>query len=86
MLVNIGGGAVLRSREMVGAFNLQTIGDSSITKEFLDLAKTEGVSVDLTGGHPKSLILTAEKIYLTTVSISTIRKRMLMGGGLEDGD
>ncbi len=86
MLVNIGGEAVLRSREIIGVFDLQTVGESPVTKEFLDLARTEGTTVDLSGGNPKSLILTADKVFLTTVSIGTIKKRAMKGGGLEDSE
>ena len=86
MLVNIGGEAVLRSREIVGIFDLETVGDSPITKEFLDLIRTEGTAVDLSGGNPKSVILTADKVYLTTVSIGTIRKRATMNNGLEENE
>ncbi len=84
MLVNIGGEAVLRSREIVGIFALETVGESPITKEFLDLVRTEGTAVDLSGGNPKSLVLTADKVYLTTVSIGTIRKRANVSGDLEE--
>ncbi|MHB0884777.1 MAG: extracellular matrix regulator RemB [Bacillota bacterium] len=84
MLVNIGGEAVLRSREIIGLFDLETVGDSPITKEFLDLIRTEGTAVDLSGGNPKSVILTSDKVYLTTVSIGTIRKRATLNDDLEE--
>lgn len=84
MLVNIGGEAVLRSREIVGIFDLETVGGSPITREFLDLVRSEGTAIDLSGGNPKSLVLTADKIYLTTVSIGTIRKRTIISGDPEE--
>lgn len=86
MLVHIGGEVVLRSREIVGVFDLQTVAQAPITKEFVDLAKSEGTIVDFSGGNPKSLVLTADRVYLSTVSISTIRKRATVNPGTDDSE
>ncbi|HEY3314210.1 MAG TPA: extracellular matrix/biofilm biosynthesis regulator RemA family protein [Bacillota bacterium] len=84
MLVHIGGEVVLRSREIIGVFDLQTVGDAPITKEFVDLARTEATIVDLSDGNAKSLVLTTDKVYLSTVSITTIRKRATVNPGTDD--
>jgi hypothetical protein len=36
----------------------------------------EGKVVDISGGEPKAVVVTAEEVYLCPVSVGTLRKRI----------
>ena len=43
----------------------------------------EGKVVDVSGGEPKAVVVTADEVYLCPVSVGTLRKRI--GGTFDSG-
>ena len=79
MYLNIGGDMAVREKSIIGIFDLDNTTTSKRTREFLDLAEKEGQVVPC-DDLPKSFVLTAEygmeRIFLTSLSASTLEKRM----------
>ena len=79
MYLNIGNDMMLRQKSVVGIFDLDNTSTSKRTREFLENAEREGQVVPC-DDLPKSFVLTQEygmiRIYLTSLSASTLEKRM----------
>lgn len=79
MYLNIGNDMAVRDKNIIGIFDMDNTSTSKRTREFLDKAETEGQVVPC-DDLPKSFILTAEygfdRVYLTTLSASTLEKRL----------
>ena len=78
MYLNIGGDMAVREKSIIGIFDLDNTSTSKRTREFLDRAEKEGQVVPC-DDLPKSFVLTAEygmeRIFLTSLSASTLEKR-----------
>ncbi len=79
MYLNIGSDLAVREKSIIGIFDLDNTTTSKRTREFLDRAEKEGQVVPC-DDLPKSFVLTAEygmdRIFLTSLSASTLEKRM----------
>ena len=79
MYLNIGNDMAVRERSIIGIFDLDNTSTSKRTREFLNQAEKEGMVVPC-DDLPKSFILTDEygmqRIFLTSLSASTLEKRM----------
>ena len=79
MYLSIGNDMAVRDRSIIGIFDMDNTSTSRRTREFLANAEKEGQVVPC-DDLPKSFVLTAEygldRIYLTSLSSSTLEKRM----------
>ena len=79
MYLNIGNDMSVRSKNIIGIFDMDNTSTSKRTREFLDKAEAEGQVVPCDDLH-KSFIVTIEygfeRVYLTTLSASTLEKRL----------
>ena len=79
MYLNIGGDFAVRDKSIIGIFDLDNTSISRRTQQFLSMAEKEGQVVPC-DDLPKSFVLTAEygmnRLYLTSLSTSTLEKRM----------
>ena len=79
MYLNIGNDMAVREQSIIGIFDLDNTTTSKRTREFLNQAEKEGLIVPC-DDLPKSFILTDEynmqRIFLTSLSASTLEKRM----------
>ena len=79
MYLNIGNDMSVRDKNIIGIFDMDNTSTSRRTREFLDKAETEGQVVPC-DDLPKSFIVTTEygfeRVYLTTLSSSTLEKRL----------
>ena len=79
MYLSIGNDMAVRESAVIGIFDLDNTTTSPKTREFLALAEKEGQVVPC-DDLPKSFLLTAEygisRVYLTSLSASTLEKRM----------
>ena len=77
--LNIGNDMAVRDKSIIGIFDMDNTSTSKRTREFLAKAEKEGQVVPC-DDLPKSFVLTAEygldRIYLTSLSSSTLEKRM----------
>ena len=79
MYLNIGNDMAVRSKSIIGIFDMDNTSTSKRTREFLEKCEQEGQVVPC-DDLPKSFILTAEygfdRVYLTTLSSSTLERRL----------
>ena len=79
MYLNIGNDMAVRERSVVGIFDLDNTTTSKRTREFLSAAENVGQVVPC-DDLPKAFVVTAEygmdRVYLTSLSASTLEKRM----------
>ena len=80
MYIHIGSGKVIRKKNIVGIFDLDTASHEKDTREFLKKAEKDGILEVCGDGLPKAFILTSEKkIYLTTLSAKSLFGRTYGG-------
>jgi regulator of extracellular matrix RemA (YlzA/DUF370 family) len=74
MFIHIGNGNVIRSRNVIAIIDYQFISSSTIMEEMVSEAKRQkklvGPTVDA-----KSVMITRETIYFSTLSVTTLKKR-----------
>ena len=79
MYLNIGNDMAVREKSIFGIFDMDNTSTSKRTREFLAQAEKEGQVVPC-DDLPKSYVLTAEygfdRVYLTSLSASTLEKRL----------
>ena len=79
MYLSIGNDMAVRDKSIIGIFDLDNTTTSKRTREFLDRAEKEGQVVPC-DDLPKAFVLTAEygmdRIFLTSLSATTLEKRM----------
>ncbi len=79
MYLNIGNDMAVRDKSIIGIFDMDNTSTSRRTRQFLEKAESEGQVVPC-DDLPKSFVLTAEygfdRVYLTTLSSSTLEKRL----------
>ena len=80
MYFHAGQDFVLNSRDVIGVFDLDTVGASRRTEEYFRSAEDNGAVVDLCapGSLPKSFLVTDfpdETIYISQLSPVALKKR-----------
>ena len=79
MYLNIGNDMSVRSKNIIGIFDMDNTSTSKRTREFLEKCEKEGQVVPC-DDLPKSFVLTAEyglnRVYLTGLNASTLERRM----------
>ena len=80
MYLPIGADFSVRTRCIIGIFDLDNTSTSKITRNFLSQAEKMGEIIDISGSLPKSYIITEEfgmrKIYLTQFNAASLEKRL----------
>ena len=79
MYLSIGNDMAVRDRNVIGIFDLDNTTTSKRTREFLEKNEKEGQVVPC-DDLPKSFVVTVEygmdRIYLTSLNVSTLEKRL----------
>ena len=79
MYLNIGNDMSVRSKNIIGIFDMDNTSTSKRTREFLDKAEDQGQVVPC-DDLPKSFIVTTEygfeRVYLSTLRPATLEKRL----------
>ncbi|UNC90616.1 extracellular matrix regulator RemB [Candidatus Contubernalis alkaliaceticus] len=77
MYLHIGNSYVVPLADILGIFNLNLISCSS-TKEFLQSKEIKNVVVTSDKEEAKSFIVTADKIYYSSIAPTTLKKRVAL--------
>ena len=78
MYLHLGQDTILRTKDILGIFDLDTASLSRHTRDFLARAEKEGAVVDLSDDLPKSFIVTVRQpptVYISQISAATLKKR-----------
>ena len=80
MYLPIGGDMAVRTKAIVGIFDLDNTTTSRHTRQFLQLAEQEGQVVSAAEDLPKAFLLTSEyglhRVSLTQFNAATLEKRL----------
>lgn len=77
MFIHIGDDTVIQSKDVVSIVDRNIVNSSSVMEEMMDEAKRNQKLVgDLTDS--KSVVVTDDHIYYSTLSVSTLKKRSSM--------
>jgi len=83
MFLHIGGEYIIKSKEIIGVFDLENTTTSKITKEYLKNQENIGNIINVNKEIPKTFIVLNKekkiKIYLTSISSKILIKRMQIG-------
>ena len=80
MFIHIGAGSLLRSRDILGFFDMDGKWNSEITKDFLKRCDRDGKTVTAGDDLPRSFVLTDSGVVFTHISTSALKSRS------EDGE
>lgn len=80
MFLHLGKDIVIRTKEVVGIFDLETSTISNTTRDYLAAAQKSGRVVSISDEMPKSFILCCdgagnETVYTSQISTATLLKR-----------
>jgi hypothetical protein len=79
MYVHIGKEVVVKEKDIVGIFDLESISKSNVSKNFLQYLKENEMITNNTEEKNKSLVITLQnneiKGYLSNISSGTLQKR-----------
>lgn len=82
MYLHIGHEKVIRHKDIIGIFDIETSSISKITRDFLSNAQKKGIIFNVTNELPKSFIVCGnpkEKrnytVYISQISSNTLLKR-----------
>ncbi len=80
--LHIGNNYSVDVREIVGIFDMDNTTVKDCTKKLLDKAEKEKKLFLATYELPKTFIVTKKRIYISQLAASTLKKRLVNGGGL----
>lgn len=80
MYLDIGGEQLIRTKDLLGIFDLDNTTVNKATREYLSEAEKTGFSETVSYDLPKSFLVTVEKndrmVYISPFSTATIFKRL----------
>lgn len=84
MFIHLGGDTVIRSKEVIAILDRQAKETSEITGEFLEFHEKDKKVEEIAKGMTKSIVITLEKIYLSPISSSTLKRRALFVSDIDE--
>lgn len=75
MFVHLGGEKIIRTSELIAIFDISIEASSKISKQFIVNALNAKITERIGEEDPKSLVVTAEKVYYSPISSTTLKKR-----------
>lgn len=79
--LHIGNNYSVDVRDIIGIFDMDNTTVTSCTKQLLDKAQKDKKLFLATYELPKTYIITSKRVYLSQLSASTLKKRLLTNGG-----
>ena len=83
--LHIGNNYSVDVREIVGIFDMDNTTVTGSTKKLLEKAEKDKKIFLATYELPKTFIVTNDKVYISQLAASTLKKRLANGGGLDYG-
>ena len=82
LFLHVGHNKSLRSRDIIGIFDMDTSTVSRVTRDFLSKAQKSGDVINVTEEIPKSFILTGKnkerkhKVIISQLAVQTLNERL----------
>ncbi len=75
MFLHLGGDKIIPKKDIIAIMNYKK-GNSNINKDFIQIAQDEGFLENISEvDKEKSYIITNEKVYISSISCNTLKKR-----------
>lgn len=84
MFIHLGGDTVIRSKDVIAILDRQVKETSECTGEFLEFFEKEDKVEEIAKDMTKSIVITADKVYLSPISSSTLKRRALFVSDIDD--
>lgn len=88
MYLHLGQDTVVRTKEIVGVFDLDNTTVSRHSREYLSRAQRENRVINVSMELPKSFVVCqvdgTEQVYISQLSAATLLRRQLLGIHMED--
>lgn len=75
MFIHLGAQLSISDRDIIAIVSIGTVDKSKLNTEFLDFQKNLGKVRSVDMSKPKSVVITSDTVYLSPVSVSTLRRR-----------
>lgn len=75
MFIHLGGEKIIRASELIAIFDVTIETSSKLSKGFVTHARKENQTESIGEEEPKSLVVTADKVYYSPISSTTLKKR-----------
>lgn len=79
MYLHLGQESIVKTKDILGIFDIDTTSISKHTRNFLNIAQKKGEVINVTQELPKSFIVTSKKdsqtVYISQISANTLKKR-----------
>lgn len=75
MFLHVGSDVTVSLRQVVAILDYRTSQVGEATREFLDASWKANRVIDLSGGDPRSVVLTDNGVYLSPISSPTLQRR-----------
>ncbi|MBM7095358.1 DUF370 domain-containing protein [Bacillus sp. H-16] len=75
MFIHLGGDTVIRSKDVVAILDHQSRGLSQDNQDFLTNGKEQDHITQISPDLVKSVVITAERVYLSPISSLTLKRR-----------
>lgn len=82
MILHLGNEIVINTNSIIGIFDIENTSTSQLTKDYLSNTKNKRI-INVNFDMPKSFIVCSdantEEIYITSISVATLKKRFRCG-------
>lgn len=75
VFLHIGSDAILPCREIVAILDAELLRHSQAVRDLVALQQLEKRVTDLSGGQPRSIVVADRGIFLSPISVLTLRRR-----------
>ena len=75
MFLFLGGEVTVKSKEVIGIFDIEECSVSRVTADYLNSCQKKGQVVYVSQDMPKSFVVCEDKTYISNVSNDTINRR-----------
>lgn len=83
VFLHLGGDRAIAIEDIISigecsSFRLDSVKKADINREFLEKMRSSGKVIDASEKEPKSFVVTADKVYLSSISSITLKRRAAM--------
>lgn len=75
MFIHLGAQVSISDEDIIAILSIGAIDESKLTAEFLRFRRDLGRVVSVDKSVPKSIVITPDTVYLSPISVSTLRRR-----------
>lgn len=75
VFIHLGAQVSIFDEDVMAIMSMEAMDRSKLNKEFLDFQRNLGKVTSVDTSKPKSVVITPHTVYLSSISVSTLRRR-----------